>query len=394
MENKRRLAFVVPRYGEEVNGGAELYCRQLAEKLSLIYDIEVLTTCAIDYITWKNEYDEGCVLRNNVTIRRFKVLEERDADTFNQFSGHIVNQNHTIIDEFNWMKLQGPYSIELLHYIKTNKQLYDFIFFIPYLYFVTYFGINLAGNKSILIPAAHDEPFIYFKIFKEMFQNVKGLIYLTEEEKALVNSIFNNQYIPSIILGSGVDVPIHFNGNLFRKKFNIFEPFMIYIGRIDESKGCKELFEYFIKYKSNYNEPLKLVLLGKPVMDIPVHSDIISLGFVSEEDKFNGIDAAEALVLPSKYESLSLVVLESFKLKKPVLVNGQCDVLRGHCIKSNGGFYYNNYLEFQTLSRLLLSNKQLNKKLGENGFNYIKENFDWSILIEKFDRYLKQLINK
>lgn len=392
MENKRRLAFVVPRYGEEVNGGAELYCRQLAEKLSLNYDIEVLTTCAIDYITWKNEYDEGCVLFNNVTIRRFKVLEERDLDTFNQLSRDITSQSHTIIDEFNWMKLQGPYSIELLHYIKTNKQLYDFIFFIPYLYFVTYFGINLAGNKSILIPAAHDESFIHFKIFKEMFQNVKGLIYLTEEEKALVNNIFNNQYIPSIILGSGVDVPIHFNGNLFRKKFNIFEPFMIYIGRIDESKGCKELFEYFIKYKSIYNESLKLVLLGKPVMDIPLHRDIISLGFVSEEDKFNAIDASEALVLPSKYESLSLVVLESFKLKKPVLVNGQCDVLRGHCIKSNGGFYYNNYLEFQTLSRLLLSNKQLNKKLGENGSNYIKENYDWSILLEKFDGYLKQLI--
>jgi glycosyltransferase involved in cell wall biosynthesis len=385
MEKTLKIAFVVQRYGVEVNGGAELYCRQLAEKVALKHHVEVLTTCAIDYMTWKNEYIEGEALINNVLVRRFKVDKERNVEKFNNFTSKVINPDHTIFDEIEWMKLQGPLSMDLLKYIKESRDNYDLFIFIPYLYFTTYFGLQLVAEKSILISAAHDEPFIYFDIFKNIFHAPKAIIYLTDEEKAFVEKTFKNGNKNNIVLGAGVDVPDNIDGQRFRKKYGISEPFIIYVGRIDESKGCHELFDYFIRYKKENNNNLKLVLLGKAVMKIPTHPDIIPLGFVSDEDKFDGMAVSEFLVLPSKYESLSMVVLESLKLGRPILVNGQCEVLRGHCVKSNGGLYYIDYEEYKYCINLLIKNQKLNEMMGNNGQEYVNYNYEWGVICKKFD---------
>jgi len=385
------LAFVVQRYGLEVNGGAELLCRTVAEHLSKKISIEIITTCAIDYITWKNEYPPGTSVLNNVTIRRFPVDSPRDITKFNTFSEFIFNQNHSRDDEIQWMKLQGPYSSELLKYIKENENFYDLFVFFTYLYCTTFFGLSLVSNKAILVPTAHDEPPIYLSIFNDLFQLPQAMLYNTEEERNFVNFKFKTETIPHDIIGTGIDVPDKIDPAAFEQEYGL-KNFIVYVGRIDESKGCKELFEYFIRYKMEYPSSLKLVLLGKAVMEVPHHPDIVPLGFVSEHDKFKCIIASELLVMPSPFESLSIVLFEAWHCNQPVLVNGNCDVLKGQCIRSNGGLWYTNYEEFKGCLEILLKNKNINKNLGESGKRFVDKNYRWEIVEEKYLRCINRLI--
>lgn len=390
MKQNPKIAFVVQRYGEEVNGGAELHCRWIAEHLSTYYDVEIITTCAIDYITWKNEYAPGKDTVNGITVWRFPVDNPRDINKFNNFSEKIFGGEHSAEDELKWMKLQGPYSTKLLDFIKSTKDSYDFFIFFTYLYCTTFFGLPIVKDKAILVPTAHDEPPIYLSIFDALFRQPKAIIYNTEEEKRFINLKFKNENISGEIIGVGIDAPEKMDADNFKQKYKI-DNFIIYVGRIDESKGCKELFEYFIRYKKEAHSDIKLVLLGKPVMKIPAHTDIIQLGFVSEQDKFNGIKAAELLIMPSKYESLSIVIMETWLCNNAVLVNGNCEVLKGHCLRSNGGLYYTNYEEFRACLNLLLRDLQLRARMGENGRRYVEGNYGWEKIENKYVGLIEKL---
>ena len=378
-----KLAFVVQRYGLEVNGGAELLCRQIAEHLSKKNTIEIITTCAIDYVTWKNEYPDGTSVLNNVTVHRFPVDYPRDNQKFNKFSEKIFHKQHSTDDEIQWMKLQGPYSTKLLEFIEKNSSNYDFFIFFTYLYCTTFFGLPLVKNKAILVPTAHDEPPIYLTIFESLFLLPKALIFSTMEEKEFVNFKFNTKSIHQAIIGTGIDVPDCIDPNAFEREQGL-KDFIVYIGRIDGSKGCHELFNYFIRFKNECPSSLKLVLLGKAVMEVPNHPYIFHLGFVSEQDKYNCIMASEFLVMPSPYESLSIVLFEAWYCNKPVLVNGNCDVLKGQSIRSNGGLWYTNYEEFKECIHLLVKNRDLMKKMGVNGKIFVEKNYDWNIIERKY----------
>jgi glycosyltransferase involved in cell wall biosynthesis len=197
-------------------------------------------------------------------------------------------------------------------------------------------------------------------------------------------------HIYSEVAGAGIDFPINTDSNRFIKKYDIHDDFIIYIGRIDESKGCKQLFEYFLRYKSQQNSNLKLVLLGKQIMKVPNNKDIIPIGFVTDEDKYNGIMASKLMVTPSKYESLSLVTLEAWICKRPVLVNGGSTVLKGHCIKSNAGLWYEDYDEFKESLDILLASDNLREKMGINGTAYVENNYNWKIIEQKYIKIIEQ----
>jgi hexosyltransferase len=383
---KKKILFVVQRYGLEVNGGAELHCRQLAERLKDEYDVSVLTTCAIDYVTWKNEYKEGIEHINGVKVIRKKVDFERNQKKFNKISAKLNNEKDNINLGIEWQEAQGPHSSELIRYLEDHKDDYDVIIFLTYLYYTTYFGLKVAPEKSILIPTAHDEPPIYYSIFNETFNLPKAILYSTTTERDFVNKRFKNDYIESDIVGLGVDINENAQDIDLEKTFDIKDDYVVYIGRIDESKGCKEMFEYFLEYKKTYNSNLKLVLAGKSAMEIPRNKNIVTLGFVSEDEKVNLIRKSKLLILPSKFESLSLSTLEAMYLKVPVLLNGKCEVLKQHAILSNGGLYYENKWEFLEALNYLVRNSKIAERMGENGRKYVDVNYKWNIIIKKIER--------
>lgn len=223
------------------------------------------------------------------------------------------------------------------------------------------FGLPLVKDKAILVPTAHDEPPIYFSIFESLFSLPKALIFSTEGERVFVNSKFKTDHILQEIIGTGIDAPDTMDSAAFEQEYGL-KNFIVYVGCIDESKGCKELFDFFIQFKQEYQSSLKLVLLGKAVMEIPNHPDIIPLEFVSEQDKYNCIMASKLLVMPSQFESLSIVLFEAWHCNRPVLVNGNCEVLKGQCVRSNGGLWYTCYAEFKESLEFLLADDQIKWK--------------------------------
>lgn len=388
---KNKILFVVQRYGLEVNGGSEAYCRQIAEKLSSIYDVSVLTTCAEDYVTWENKYQEGIEKINDITVIRKKVVEPRTQKKFSKATDIINFDKENLLSGIEWQKAQGPYSLELLNYLSNHKEEYDVIIYMTYLYFTTYFGIQIAPEKSILIPTAHDEPPIYFGIFNSIFHLPRCILYLTNSEKNFVTKKFHNNYVNSDIVGVGIDIEKDVENINLKDRFHIEDEYLIYLGRIDESKGCKNMTDYFLEYKAKYNNNLKLALAGKTAMNIPVNNDILNLGFVSEIEKINLLKNSKALILPSEFESLSLSTLEAMYFGIPVLVNGKCDVLKDHAILSKAGLYYMNKLEFIESLAYIDENPEIMKKMGENGVLYVEKNYRWDVVIEKYKNAIEKV---
>ena len=388
---KKKIAIINQRYGLEVNGGSELYSRQIAEKLIAKYDVEVLTSCAVEYVKWSNYYKEGVEQINGVTVRRFKTLHEREPKVFSALDSMMLSNPH-IEEEISeqWIEHMGPYCPELVEYVDKHQDEYEAIIVVTYLYYTAVKSIVRIKNKAIFIPTAHQEPFIHFDMYKKVFGAADAYVFLTDEEKDLVHSIFHNEDVPYEVMGVGVEVPEVVDSERFKKKYNL-DNYLIYVGRIDEGKDCPRLFKYFLEYKRRVKSDLKLVLMGKAVCDIPKSPDIISLGFVSEEDKFDGIKGAKALILPSKFESLSISVLEAMTLSVPVIVNGICDVLKGHCVKSNGGLYYKNYFEFEGCINYMMEHPEEYAIMCKNARKYVEDYFQWDNIMKKFDSIIERV---
>ena len=391
---KKKIAIINQRYGLEVNGGSELYSRQIAENLIAKYDVEVLTSCAVEYVKWSNYYKEGVEQINGVTVRRFKTLHEREPKVFSALDSMMLSNPH-IEEEISeqWIEHMGPYCPELVEYVDKHQDEYEAIIVVTYLYYTAVKSIVRIKNKAIFIPTAHQEPFIHFDMYKKVFGAADAYVFLTDEEKDLVHSIFHNENVPYEVMGVGVEVPEVVDSDRFKKKYNL-DNYLIYVGRIDEGKDCPRLFKYFLEYKRRVKSDLKLVLMGKAVCDIPKSPDIISLGFVSEEDKFDGIKGAKALILPSKFESLSISVLEAMTLSVPVIVNGICDVLKGHCVKSNGGLYYKNYFEFEGCINYMMEHPEEYAIMCKNARKYVEDYFQWDDIMKKFDRIIERVGKK
>ena len=372
---KEKLLFVCQRYGLEVNGGAEAECRLYAERLAPDYDVEVLTTCAVDHVTWRNHYPAGVSELNGVRVRRFPVERERGAD-FRMLSD-LVQRSHSDADEQRWLESQGPYCPALPDYLAANGKGCRAVFFMTYLYYPTVRGLQTDCGTKILIPTAHDEWSIYLRLFRDAFAAADKLLYNSEAERRLVERLFpHTRHTPCAVAGAGVELPQEPLPDV-KARFGLEPPYLCYCGRIEPAKGCAEMLNFFRRYKRKYPGALKLVLTGKAAMDIPRRRDIVPLGFVSEAEKLAVMRGARFLIQPSRLESLSIVTLESMLMGRPVLVNGKCEVLRDHCIAGNAGLYYSDYYEFEACVDYLLSHEREYQALCRNSRDYVARRYTW-----------------
>lgn len=372
-----RVAFVVQRCGREVVGGAESHCFQVADRMAKFWRTEVLTTCALDYMEWQNHYAEGPENVGDTVIRRFRVDQPRDVANFNAFSAELAGRQGsvTLAEQERWMRLQGPMSTPLLKYLDSNRDEYDFFIFFGYLYATTYFGLPVVRHKAFLAPLAHDEWPIYFTMWDKLFSLPLGFFFNTTEERTFLVRRFPFLQLSGPVAGIGIDAPSQLEPQKFREKYGLLEPFLLYVGRIDASKGCGALFDAFMRLRGDSQIAYKLVLIGKEVMSVPYHEDIVYLDFVSEEEKWNAMAACGWLLASSPYESLSIVLLETWAAGRPAIVNAASEVLVGHCRRSNGGLWYSSYEEFAAILRNV--NDTMKDSLGQQGRRYVKKNYSW-----------------
>jgi glycosyltransferase involved in cell wall biosynthesis len=386
-----KLAIVVQRYGADISGGAELHARYIAELLARRHSVEVLTTCAQDYVTWRGSYAEGSETINGVAVRRFPVARERDPEDFGRRSAHVFEHAHSLADELAWLESEGPASPTLVEHIGQQADAFDAFIFFSYRYYHAWHGIRRVADKALLVPTAERDPALGLSLFAPIFRSVRGLFYNSHEERAMIERVSGNQSTPGIVVGVGSAVPRETSPERFRRTHSLREPYIVYVGRIDENKGCRELFDYFTNYRPRLGQRLTLVLMGTSILPIPKHPHIRHLGFVSDRDKFDGIAGAQALIMPSYYESLSMVALEAWALGRPVLANGRCDVLRGQVVRSRAGLYYEGFEEFAETLFTLTTNRTLNAAFGDNGRAFYEQHYAWPVIERKYQDMLSRV---
>ena len=373
-----RLAFVVQRYGPEIDGGAEYECRRVAEALVPYHDVEVLTTCARDYLTWRNVYRPGVEAVNGVRVRRFPVDRRRRVRAFGRYADWLYATPHTFFDEAEWVRRQGPLTPSLVEWIRAHADDHDGFLFYTYLYLPTTLGLPLVAHKAILVPTAHDERPIYLDLFRSLFRIPRALIFQVEEERAFVEGRFHTAHLPSAVIGAGIDPVSDADGERFRRRHKLDGPYFLYVGRVDVEKGCRALVESFLAWHERAAEPATLVLMGTVALRLPRHPAIRALGFRPDGEKRDAIAGATALVMPSPHESFSFVILEAWSQGAPVLATARSPVLRGHVERSGAGLLYDRAPDdFGQVAGALLGDEALRKTLGERGRTYVESRYRW-----------------
>jgi glycosyltransferase involved in cell wall biosynthesis len=383
MSDRPPVAFVIQRYGPEITGGSESLARALAERLLDHYRVTVFTSCAVDYVTWRNALPEGTQDVNGVEVRRFPSVSERDLDAFNVLSEPLYRGPRSHDDELEWLRLQGPETPALVDALAAEADSFHAVVFFTYLYYPTYWGLKAAPRRSVLVPTAHDEPPLRFSIYEQMFARPRAFAFLTAPEEALVRSRFEVGGRPAAVAGIGIEMPGPPDTGAFRRRHSLDAPYALYAGRIDAGKGCAEMIAHYAAYRSGGGRA-DLVLIGSLAMELPPVPGLRYLGFLSDEDKQAAMAAAHVVVCSSPYESLSIVLLEAFAAGVPGLVNARSAVLKDHCLRANAGLFYGDGDEFAAALDLLATDEALRRGMGESGRRYVDMHYRWDAVLERY----------
>jgi glycosyltransferase involved in cell wall biosynthesis len=388
-----KVAFVTPRYGPQVMGGAESGARQLAEHLraNTDWESEVHTTCALDAITWADELEPGTSIVNGVPVHRYPSAHGRLRE-FYELDGltRLAPGTATLDQAKRWVYYNGPVSPPLIEAVRASDA--DVIAFYPYLYHPTVAAIGKVKAPAVLHPAAHDEPALYLPVFRGTFDDADAFCFHTASERKLVERWYPVAERPQIVLGLGVGESAG-TGRPGAELTGLGDrPYLVSVGRVDEHKGSKMLATYFATYKERHPGPLALVLVGPVSAELEPHPDIVITGTVSEPDKWDIVHDALVAVSPSALESFSLVVIEAWVDEVPVLVNGACGPTREHCEQSGGGLWFTSYPEFEAVLDRLLGDADMRALLGARGRIYVDTHFKWPVLIERYARFLDTVV--
>lgn len=383
----KRVGIVVQRYGIEVVGGAEGLARQLAENIQGTWDVSVITTCAKDYATWKNEYSPGESVLNGVRVLRFPTIRARDLAEFSRDWSPLEKKTYALPAELEdeYFQKQGPECPELLDYLSTHEAEYDFFIFFTYLYYTTALGAARVASKAYIVTTAHDEmPFYFTRTFSKLFASVRGIIYLSEEEKELINRIYPATTQIKLIPGTyGVAAPESLTPSEtehFEKKYAQYlrEKYFVYLGRFAPSKGCYELIHGYSRFRDTYDPDSKILLVGSSEIPVEIaHGGMIFLGYLDDKERSFLLKNALALINPSPFESLSMVVLEAWMHGTPVIVNGFSPVMKRNCDRSGAGVYYHSTAMMYGLMAWMFYNPEQGRQLGELGRSFVESNFNW-----------------
>jgi len=390
-----KVAYVVPRYGTQIRGGAETGARMMAEHLVADRgdEVEVFTSAALDALTWRDELPVGTESINGVTVHRI-ASEAGRGEGFHPLSGMLLADPEHAGEEDSqrWVDLQGPKSPALLRAVEESDA--DVIAFYPYLYYPTIRGLPLVQERAILHPAAHEEPALHLPLFDTLFSQCRGFAFHTRSERRLVVDRFGVATTPQVVVGLGVEEGGGTAASA-RAAFGLGDaPYLLYIGRVDDKKGTGILWRYFRAYKERHPGDLLLVLAGQIVNPPEDGRDIVVTGMIDDESKWGLLRGAHALVAPSPFESFSLTVIEGMTAGAPAIVNAACGATREHCEQSGAGLWFDGYAEFEAVLDRMMSDGALHETLRENGRRYVETTYRWPVIMERYGVFLEDFVRR
>jgi glycosyltransferase involved in cell wall biosynthesis len=386
-----KLACVVHRLGADIAGGSEGHCRLVAEHLAATHDVTIVTTCARDHVTWENHYAPGESRLGPLRVVRFPVERTRDLHRFRDISDRVFSAKASPQDEEEWFRENGPLAPALLEFLERHGREFDLVLFWAYRYYDAYFGLPLVADRAVLVPTAEEDPLIHVDALQRFFALPRGYLFLTPEEETLVGPRAP-AVTPRRVIGCGIDPP----GTVQRGRLDalgVTHPYVLYLGRIDPNKGCDTLLRHFQRYvdREGTTAGLQLVMAGPANMPVPEHPSIRRLGFVDEATRDALLAGARVLIVPSPYESLSMVLLEAWNHGVPALVNARCAVLKGQVLRADGGLYYQSAMEFAGALDYLLQHPDAARRLGAQGRAYVDREYRWPTVMAKVEELLSEV---
>jgi glycosyltransferase involved in cell wall biosynthesis len=396
-----RILYVVQRYGEQIAGGSEQHARAFAERMvGRGHSVTALTTCASSYVDWGNTFQPGWTSCNGVSVYRARVATARNPHLFGAFNARMSSAPglRPLALQRAWMQMQGPYAPDIVPWLRRHARAFDVVVFVTYLYWTSWAGLRQCAGAvpTVLHSTAHDEPPLRMSLFEEVFRAPDELVFLTPEEGDLVHERFPGSPAGEVI-GIGMETTQPGDSDAFRRQFGLgTSPYLLYVGRIDPSKGAAELIDYFVGYKDRNPaapgaDELRLVLLGEKIVDVPDRADIIVTGFVDEPTRDGALAGALALVHPSYFESFAMVLTEAFAQWRPALGQGRCAVLLGHAHRSGGALPYTGFVEFEAAVDALLRSPDLADALGRAGRSYVEREYGWGVILDRYERVLERV---
>jgi glycosyltransferase involved in cell wall biosynthesis len=389
-----KLACVVHRYGPQATGGSEAHCRALATRLASNHQVDVLTSCATDYITWKNVLPAGESRDGAVRVMRFPVARQRHLNRFREISEHVFAGRATPGEQDAWFRENGPEMPALLAYLEKHGHEYDRVIFWAFRYYHAWFGVPLIADRAVLVPTAEDDDLIRTAtVLGPFFARPRSYLFLTPEERELVAARCEGHLPSSEVIGAGLD-PALVAGTGTASRVDVRPPFLLYLGRVEKNKGCDTLIAHYQVYQETETaagrEPIPLVLAGPVKMAIPEVPRMRVLGFVSDAVRDALLREALALVMPSPFESLNIAVLEAWNVGTPVLVNGRCRPLLGQTRRANGGLIYERRDDFIEALRFFVNNPAAARQFGAQGRQYVDQEYRWPVVMSKVEALLAQ----
>ncbi len=402
----KKIAFIIIRYGTEVNGGAEVHCRMLAERLTPWYEVEVLTTTTRDFGKPEHDYPAGVSRENGVTVRRFRP-QPIDAERYGEYRQQSrktrrlryrlaqlgllrwiasVHPAWTAGQKNNrrYLESQPDHTPDMLRFIEERQGEYAAFLFMNFYFSQTVLGSVVAPEKSILIPLAHPDKTLYLPINIPMFTRVRQIAFNTAAEMRLCRDAFGRHMAPWSIVGCGIEEATPAPWEQVREKYGLPDSYALYLGRVTPAK-INDLIPRFIRYRREKNPAARLVLVGgiDPEIGRPDDEGVLLTGFVSEAEKSAIIRHAAVIINPSHLESLSLLMLEAMAERIPLLVNGRSEVMKDHCRMSGAALWYNNGRDFDRKLHRLLTDETLRTQMCAKGPAYVREHYAWETIIDK-----------
>lgn len=377
-------AFVTPRYGEEVIGGAEDLARRTAEELARRgHRVSALSTCALDHHTWTNHFPEGSSEINGVAVHRFAARTGLGDPGLHRVLT-ALNEGRRLTEKEQRRWLDGVVMSDgLVAHLREEGERYSHIIFLPYLFGTTYYGSGVMPDRSYIVPCLHDEPYAYQPLILDSLRKARGLIFNSPGERRLASKLLGIAD-PGPVVGMGFE-QLKGDPAAFRDRTDVRGEFMLYAGRREEGKNTPLLIDYFRRLTRDHPGIAELVLMGSGEISVPfeISHSLHDLGRVSEQHKWDGYSAASIFCQPSVNESFSIVLMEAWLAGAPALVHSGCAVTSDHVRESGGGLTFSSYPEFAEAVRMLVTDRELGKTVGENGKRYVLEMYNWESVMKR-----------